>query len=80
MKGEKVGRHQDDNFSQDRSQGMLCRPESGTVRPWDTSHTKYQCTCTWHGEALSYTLYIFVFLELHPQHMEVPRLGVESEL
>ena len=22
----------------------------------------------------------FVFLELHPQHMEVPRLGVESEL
>ena len=24
--------------------------------------------------------YIFFFLELHPRHMEVPRLGVESEL
>ena len=23
---------------------------------------------------------VFVFLGLHPQHMEVPRLGVESEL
>ena len=25
-------------------------------------------------------LFIFVFLELHPWHMEVPRLGAESEL
>ena len=25
-------------------------------------------------------VFIFVFLGLHPQHMEVPRLGVESEL
>ena len=25
-------------------------------------------------------LLLFVFLELHPRHMEVPRLGIESEL
>ena len=25
-------------------------------------------------------IYLFIFLGLHPQHMEVPRLGVESEL
>ena len=31
--------------------------------------------------ALVYSLYfIFCFLELHPWHMEVPRLGVKSEL
>ena len=25
-------------------------------------------------------IYLFCFLGLHPRHMEVPRLGVESEL
>jgi len=27
-----------------------------------------------------FCLFVFVFLEPHPQHVEVPRLGVESEL
>jgi len=26
------------------------------------------------------SFYFFVFLGRHPQHMEVPRLGIESEL
>ena len=29
---------------------------------------------------ISIYLFIFVFLGPHPQHMEIPRLGVESEL
>ena len=29
---------------------------------------------------LNFLILIFVFLGLHPQHMEVPRLGVELEL
>ena len=29
---------------------------------------------------LIYTFFFFVFLGPHPQHMQVPRLGVESEL
>ena len=31
------------------------------------------CVCTY------FFFFCFVFLRLHPQHMEVPRLGVESE-
>ena len=30
--------------------------------------------------SLSLSLFFFVFLGLHVQHMEVPRLGVELEL
>ena len=29
---------------------------------------------------LLFIIYLFVFLGLHPRHMEVPRLGVELEL
>ena len=29
---------------------------------------------------LSFLFFFFVFLGLHPQHMEVPRLGVQLEL
>ena len=32
------------------------------------------------GFTLFYFILFFCFLGLHPQHMEVPRLGVESEL
>ena len=32
------------------------------------------------GESLSFFFFFFVFLGPHPQRMEVPRLGVESEL
>ena len=31
-------------------------------------------------DVLSFFFLLFVFLGLHPQHMEVPRLGVQSEL
>ena len=29
---------------------------------------------------LGFFVFVFVFLGLHPQHMDVPRLGVKSEL
>ena len=29
---------------------------------------------------IMFVCFVFVFLGLHPQHMEVARLGVESEL
>ena len=29
---------------------------------------------------LSFFFFLFFFLGLHPRHMEVPRLGIESEL
>ena len=30
--------------------------------------------------AVSFLFFLFFFLGLHPKHMEVPRLGAESEL
>ena len=32
------------------------------------------------AEEYTGTIFLFVFLGPHPQHMEVPRLGVEAEL
>ena len=32
------------------------------------------------SDDILFVLFCFVFLERHPQHMEVPRLGVKSEL
>ena len=32
------------------------------------------------SEFLLFCIYLFVFLGSHPQHMEVPKLGVQSEL
>ena len=36
--------------------------------------------CVVFGEGQLFLLLLFVFLAPHPLHMEVPRLGVESEL
>ena len=37
-------------------------------------------TCPKHISFLLLLSFVFVFLEPHPRHMEVPRLGVELEL
>ena len=39
-----------------------------------------QCTRNYLLPPLFIYLFIYCFLGPHPQHMEVPRLGVESEL
>ena len=35
---------------------------------------------SWWGLYFGFVLFCFVFLGLHPQHMESPRLGVKLEL
>ena len=42
-----------------------------------TNHTVVMWTSSRTGIS---TLFVFCFLEPHPRHMEVPRLGLESEL
>ena len=37
----------------------------------------FVCLFVWVG---GFFLFCFVFLEMHPRHMEVPRLGVKLEL
>ena len=40
-----------------------------------------QDSARWWGSVSIFFLFLFLFfLGLHPQHMEVPRLGLESEL
>jgi len=55
--------------------GEVLRGSSSTVRIWHSAHL------TWLSFLGSFFFFfgLFVFLGLHPQHMEVPRLGVESE-
>ena len=36
--------------------------------------------CLSHPTVIPFLFFVFCFLGPHPQHMEVPRLGVESEL
>ena len=42
--------------------------------------SKHKCQNLRELYAEKRLFYFICFLELHPQHMEVPRLGVESEL
>ena len=42
--------------------------------------TSVACECLWAHNFFFLSFFLFVFLGLHSWHMEVPRLGVESEV
>ena len=54
--------------------------ETGSRKPVQaTSSTPLACSCILL-RPLFHIFFFFVFLGLHLRHMEVPRLGVKSEL
>ena len=60
----------------------LCRAAWRTHQPGnvDFYHLVHNPASGYSGKRIYSQIFCFVFLGLHPWHVEVPRLGAESEL
>ena len=52
----------------------------GRIERKPCQHNDFSCLVLWGRKRLGYSFYLFIYLGLHLQHMEVSRLGVKSEL